>query len=120
MTSDQIIITIIAFVAAYITSYFLRGFIRERRILKVFLKHDIVSEGKAKKMNDLSFPETGDEPIRLIPLVHLFQKKILRVTKDNRVYLNKQIYQQKLVVDVSVLVVIYLIFTGVILLTLHL
>lgn len=120
MTGDQIIIIIIAFISSYITSYFLRGYLRERQIIRVFLQHKIVREEMAIKMSELPFPETNHKPIRLLPFVYLFQKKILKVTKDNRVYFNKRNYRRKLIQDASVLLACYLVFVGVILLTLYL
>lgn len=120
MTGDQIIITIIAFILSYITTFFLRGFFRKRRIVRVFLEHGIVSEETSQKLNDIPLPFDENKSIRLLPFVYLFKKNILKVTKDNRVYLNKTVYHKKITYDFLMLFIVYLVFIGVILLTIYL
>lgn len=117
MTVERIIAAIAAFIASYMTAYFLRGFFRDRQLIRPFLAQDITSADKAKLLNDVSISWAGQKPIRLLPYVHLFQKKILNVTQDHRIYLDRSQYKKKLFYDLLIMLAIDLIFIGIVVLT---
>lgn len=117
MTLDEYIYLILAFLFSYVTLFFVRSFLRHWKLIKILYKNQITTEESAKRIDDITGSSHLTREIRLLPYVKLFQQRVLSITKDNRIYLNRTYFRKKLLRDLLILFLIYLFLGGLLFIT---
>jgi hypothetical protein len=93
MTFDEYVYLITAFIFSYTLMLFLKDYLKNRKILIHFFTKKAFDENSAKNINDL-LDQKEYRDVKLMPYVKLFQDQLIGITKDKRLYLNRQMYKE--------------------------
>jgi hypothetical protein len=93
MTFDEYVYLTTAFIFSYTFMLFLKDYLKNRKILIHFFDKKAFDENSAKNINDL-LEQRGNNDVKLMPYVKLFQDQLIAITKDKRLYLNIKKYNQ--------------------------